>query len=558
MRVLANRFVCLTTVAVALVAMLSGCDGKATFFRFQLINQTPYPLTFFAVASSPEGIETALNLLDEPKVANAVADAEVEGPGEYWLRAIADVDGTPVEHTRGPVTMSDGNVGWAWRVVGEAVVEGTDAASLYAQSDLPIVIIDTNGQEIVDDPKVTATMHIIEGAEGELNRPDPADATFTSPIGIEIRGNSSQTFPKKSWGMELWDQAGEGVDAALLGMPEEEDWVFYGPWMDRSLVRNVFGYGIWSDMGWYAPRTRFCEVYLKDDPAVSIVESYEGLYVLTERIKRDGDRVDIESMDETHTAEPEITGGYLLEMMEPERLDEDEVGLPLSEGFVASLVYPSPDNITPAQQTWITNHLAAFETALFSANFTDPVQGYAPFINEASFIDYMILQEYFKNRDAFHSSTFFYKDREGALTMGPIWDLNITMGYFSFLDHEKIEGFILNTEDGGGISRSPWTRRLLEDPGFKQRFKDRWNALRDDILSTASMNAKIAGITGELKTAHARQFLRWKTLGYTLVPDLRFVMFAGPHPDSFQGEVAYLKKWLQERAVWIDANLDSL
>lgn len=558
MRLLANRVLCVASLAVALVVTLSACNGKATFFRFQLINQTPFEITFFAVADSEEGIAAAQNLLDGPEGANSVIGAEVEGPGVYWLRAIADVDGTPVEHTRGPLTMSDGNVGWTWRVEGETVVEGVDAASLYAQSDLPIVIIDTNGQEIVDEPKITATMHIIEDAEGALNRPDPADAAFTSPIGIETRGNSSQTFPKKSWSVELWDQAGEGVDAELLGMPEEEDWVLYGPWMDRSLVRNVFGYGIWADMGWYAPRGRFCEVYLRNDPAVSIVESYEGLYVLTERIKRDGDRVDIESLDETHTAEPEITGGYLLEIMEPERLDEGEVGLPLSEGFVASLVYPSPDNITPAQQTWITNHLTAFETALFSANFTDPVQGYAPFIDEASFIDYMILQEYFKNRDAFHSSTFFYKDREGALTMGPVWDLNIAMGYFSFLDHEKVEGFILNTEDGGGISRSPWARRLLEDPGFKQRLKDRWNELRETIFSTANINAKIDGIVAELETAQARQFLRWKTLGYTLVPDLRYIMFAGPHPDSYQGEVVYLKKWLHERAAWIDENLGSL
>ena len=553
----AYRSVCLAVAMLAVAASLSGCNGKATFFRFQLINQTPYEVTFFAVSDSEAGLETAENLLEESLPGTAVADAEVTGPGQYWLRAVADVDGTSIEHTRGPLAMTDGNVGWAWRVEGDAVVEGADAASLYAQSDLPIVIIDTNGQEIVDDPKITATMHIIEGAEGELNRPDPADATFTSPIGIEIRGNSSQTFPKKSWGLELWDAAGEGVPAALLGMPEEEDWVLYGPWMDRSLVRNVFGYGIWQDLGWYAPRSRFCDLYLHDDPAVSLAESYEGLYVLTEKIKRDGDRVDIASLNEEDVAEPAITGGYLLEIMEPERLDADEVGLPLSEGFVASLVYPDPEKITPVQQAWIQNHLAEFEAALFGENFTDPELGYGRFINEASFIDYMILQEYFKNRDAFHASTFFYKDRDGAIHMGPVWDLNIAMGYFSFAGLQETSGFILN-QDGGRIARSPWARRLLEDEGFKQRFINRWRELRSGALSTLHVNTKIDGIVAELDTAQARQFLRWKTLGFTLFPDIRYLMFAGPHPDSYQGEVAYLKRWLQERAEWMDANLGSL
>jgi hypothetical protein len=551
-----RHFNLFATILCATLA-LSACNGKADFFRFQLINQTPYEVTFFVVAESEAGLDTAVNLLAEPIPGNAMAEALVSGPGQYWLRAIADVDGTSVEHTRGPMTMTDGNVGWAWRVEGETVVEGADAASLYAQVDLPAVIIETNGQAILDDPKISATMHIIDGGEGVLNSPDPALATFSSPIGIETRGNSSQTFAKKSFGLELQDGAGSGTDAELLGMPTEEDWVLYGPWMDRSLVRNVFGYNIWSDLGWYAPRSRYCELYVHEDPAVSLVESYEGLYVLTEKIKRDTNRVNIASLSLEDTTEPAITGGYLLEIMKPDRLDADEVGLPLAGDFVASLVYPSPDKITDVQQAWIQNYLAQFETALFGANFTDSDLGYRRFINEESFIDYMILQEYFKNRDAFHSSTFFYKDRDDLIHMGPIWDLNIAMGYFSFAGHQETTGFILNTDEGQ-IARSSWARRLLEDDGFKTRYKARWNELRDGVLSTASVNGKIDGIVAELDTAQARQFLRWKTLGYTLFPDIRYLMFTGPHPDSYQGEVEYLKDWLQERAEWIDANLDLL
>lgn len=557
MRLLANRYVCLAATLLGLGLALSACNGKATFFRFQLINQTPYAITSFTVADSESGLNTAENVLDEALPGNTVGDANVDGPGEYWLRATADVDGTPVTRTRGPLTMTDNNVGWAWRLEDGEVVEGVDAANLYAESELPIVIIDTNGQAILDDPKITATMHIIESAEGENVRPDPDAATFTSPIGIETRGNSSQTFPKKSWGLELWDEAGDGVDAELLGMPEEEDWVLYGPWMDRSLIRNVLGYGLWADLGYYAPRTRFCEVYLQTDPEVPVVESYEGIYVLTERIKRDGDRVDISRLEPEDSRVPEITGGYLLELMEPSRLDPDEVGLPIADGFVASLVYPNPDDITDLQQRWIQGHLAAFEQALFSGTFTNPQSGYAKYIDEDSFIDYMLFQEYFKNRDAFHSSTFVYKDREDVLHLGPMWDLNIAMGYFSFQGLEGTEDFIL-TKEGGPIARSAWPRRLLRDPAFKERYIARWNELRDGIFDTTTMNTRIDGIVAEVGTAQARQFLRWKTLGYTLFPDIRYLMFAGPHPDSYQGEIQYLKDWLQERAEWIDANIDEL
>lgn len=550
-----KQYVRAAVLPLAVVVALCGCHPKVVFHRFQLINQSPWEITLFAVATSEAGLDSAPNLLAEPLPASAVADAEVDGPGQYWLRAIADVDGTPVEHIRGPVTMEDGNVGWAWRAEGDTAVEGVAPADLYAATDLPIVIIDTAGQTIIDDPKIEATMNIIDGEEG-VNRPDPATATFTNLIGIELRGNSSQTFPKKSWGVELWDEAGEGVDAELLGMPEEEDWVFYGPWMDRSLIRNVLGYGLWGELGYYAPRTRFCEVYLRDDPSVSIAESYQGLYVLTERIKRDGDRVDIARLEPEDIREPEITGGYLLEIMRPSRLDADELGLPLSGGFAASVIYPNPDDINDTQQRWIQDHLNAFEDALFGPNFTNPESGYARFIDVDSFVDYMIFQEYFKNRDAFHSSTFLYKDRDDVLRMGPMWDLNIAMGYFSFQGLDGVEDWILNKE-GGPIERSPWARRLLQDPAFRQRFIDRWTELRNGIFNTVNMNARIDDIVAELETAQARQFLRWKSLGFTLFPDIRYLMFAGPHPDSYQGEIEYLKTWLEERAEWMEANIDS-
>lgn len=133
----AYRSVCLAVAMLAVAASLSGCNGKATFFRFQLINQTPYEVTFFAVSDSEAGLETAENLLEESLPGTAVADAEVTGPGQYWLRAVADVDGTSIEHTRGPLAMTDGNVGWAWRVEGDAVVEGPTRRASMRKATCP-------------------------------------------------------------------------------------------------------------------------------------------------------------------------------------------------------------------------------------------------------------------------------------------------------------------------------------------------------------------------------------------------------------------------------------
>ena len=75
---------------------------------------------------------------------------------------------------------------------------------------LPQVNIDTFGDEIVDEPKIEAQMTITE---------DEA-SVFDGKIGIEIRGRSSQAFPKKQFGLEIWDEANEGINVSLLGFPE--------------------------------------------------------------------------------------------------------------------------------------------------------------------------------------------------------------------------------------------------------------------------------------------------------------------------------------------------
>lgn len=266
---------------------------------------------------------------------------------------------------------------------------------------------------------------------------------------------------------------------------------------------------------------------------------------------------DIAKLEPEDDMEPAITGGYLMEMRKPDRLDADEIAIPIADGFVVTPVSPNSDKITPAQVTWFQSHIIAFETALFGEDFRDPERGYAPYIDEESFIDYMLLQEFFKNRDAFHSSTFLYKDRDDVIHMGPIWDLNIAMGYFSFQGIQGTSGWLLS-EKGGQISRSRWTSRLLQDPAFARRYIERWRELRLGILASGKINSRIDAIASEIETAQARQFIRWPSLGMTLLPNINFLMFTGPHPDSYQGELIYLKEWLRERGAWMDEKIGGL
>ena len=75
-------------------------------------------------------------------------------------------------------------------------------------SNLPIVIIHTNGQEIPNEPKIPATMQIVDNGPGNRNEITGPFNDYDGNIGIEIRGSSSTMFPgAKRVSVCLWSEA---------------------------------------------------------------------------------------------------------------------------------------------------------------------------------------------------------------------------------------------------------------------------------------------------------------------------------------------------------------
>ena len=181
-----------------------------------------------------------------------------------------------------------------------SVVNYSSGQVSFTSSNLPIVIINTNGQTIPDEPKITADMGIIYNGIGQRNNIADPYNVYNGKIGIEIRGHSSQMFDKKQYGIELREVNGDDVKVALLGMPEEADWVLNASYIDRSLLRNVLTYKLSNDLGRYASRTRYCELVLNGE--------YRGIYIIQERIKRDKNRVDIKKMSKTDVSGDAVTG----------------------------------------------------------------------------------------------------------------------------------------------------------------------------------------------------------------------------------------------------------
>jgi len=150
---------------------------------------------------------------------------------------------------------------------------------------LPLVIINTNGQTIVDEPKINVGMQIIYNGPGQVNYITDPPNEYNGTVGIEYRGSYSATLPQKPYGLETRDSLGNNNNVPLLNMPSENDWILLANYNDKTFLRNILAFDLFNKMGNYAPRTHLCEVVLND--------VYDGIYVFTEKIKKDKNRVDI-------------------------------------------------------------------------------------------------------------------------------------------------------------------------------------------------------------------------------------------------------------------------
>src|ERR1043166_996241 len=276
---------------------------------------------------------------------------------------------------------------------------------------LPIIIVEAYGFQITNQTKATAEILVLTpfplGSERSCFLPVPGFTQRTAFLArIWVRGSSSAAYPKKPYRLELVDEGGSGLKSALLGMPRESDWILFPAYTDKTLMRDVLAYELWREMGHYAVRWRYVELFIRKSEirnpkseanpnaengkleggrAVSGAEGYEGVYVLMKKIKRGRHRLNIEKVRPEDSKEPEIAGGYIFKK---DRLNPGETGFKSSQRIHFAFEEPKERDITPAQKQWLTNYVNEFERVLFSEAFTDPINGYAKYIDVESFIDY--------------------------------------------------------------------------------------------------------------------------------------------------------------------------
>ena len=419
----------------------------------------------------------------------------------------------------------------------------------FDSTNLPLFIIETMGQTIQDEPKITARLKIIHQTDSYNHQTDPANV-YDGSIGIEIRGRYSASLPQKPFGLETRDIDGNNLNVSLLGMPAENDWILLANYNDKTFMRNSLTFDLFRKMGHYAPRTQHCEVLVNGQ--------YQGIYVFMEKIKRDKNRVDIATLNPDENTGDDLTGGYIIKVDYYETSDSwrsgfDPGGQPGDKvHFVYE--YPKADQITDEQKSYIQNFIRELETQMYSTGYTH--EKISKSINIQTFIDYFLLNELARNVDAYKKSAFFHKDKDskgGLLHAGPVWDFdwawkNINECYFGATDGS---GWAWEVHLCNPWPVPPgWMNRLLRDPVFAQKVNQRYFALRQSHFSEASIFNYIDSVAEVLGEAQTRHFVKWQILGINAgAPEV------DAQPATYAGEIAKFKLWISKRLEWLDANI---
>ena len=488
------------------------------------------------------------------------------------------------------VENASANVTYSWTVDGKSV--GQDAAytptesdlmkwiavtvtsgseTAYAQmffSELPVVYINTEGgQAITSKEKYIDATLTVQGNETYNSK---TTKLYNGATEIRGRGNSTWSQPKKPYRLKL------DKKTDLLGMGKSKHWVLLANYMDESLLRNTLAYNLSGAMGMEQMATVFVDVVLNGD--------FVGNYQLCENIRVDPTRVDIfdwesfaedsaaviadeNGMDEDTTDDltdymaenmgwitsgavtfggvtytiadypdieiPDITGGYLLE------LDEyyDEVSKFKTDSS-QPIMFKNPEYVNTNKDMigYVQEYVQAFEDAVQADSYTAYYEGetlhYSELYDFDALVDYWLINEIFFNEELNKKSTYMYKDIDGLMKMGPIWDMDWSSGG---------EGQTYHTEQWAtryystNAQAQNWYKFLIQDPYFFMKAQERYWQIRD--RQVADMMTEIDTSYELLKTSAKGNGERW---GYR---------------SDYKTYVDNLRNWFNSHLTWLDEQM---
>lgn len=292
--------------------------------------------------------------------------------------------------------------------------------------------------------------------------PDGTTAYQSDEAEVRARGHSTFSKPKKPFALKLDRRS------PLLGMKPHKRWVLLANFMDHSLLRNSLALAVarHTSLEW-TPNSRLVDVVVNGQP--------QGCYLLCEAIRVDDHRVRVARQ-----------GGFLVEIDsypgEPYRFVTRRRQLPVNIAY--------PKEPTAGEMDSIAARLNRVEDLLYGGD-TDWGRLYGEYLDRDAFADWWLVHELTQNAEPNGPrSCYMYRGEDGRLKAGPVWDFDlafITVGLDRGGDLRPVR---LNRPDAVRLTgdslynrHALWYDRLMQDPGFTRRVRERWQQMKPGLYA---------------------------------------------------------------------------
>ena len=447
------------------------------------------------------------------------------------------------------------------------VAQSENLSALYITSDDP----SAQGRDFVDASKsniATAQMLLVD-KDGKA----VYDGALTQ---LKARGNTTFTVAeKKSYQIKL----GKKSDLVACG-EKVKTWTLLAGYNDATFLHDKLFKDLAASLGMpYTAASDWVDLYYDG--------VYRGTYLVSEKNAVNKTGVDITDMEDayagvnagygsnmtTATAEnrygqtyqyttgltepANITGGYLLELNGTKLSGTPEPKYDEASGFMtargSAMNVKSPEWCGEDAMAYISEYYQAFEDAVYAqdadGNYTgynaETGKYYYEYCDLTSLVQAYLLQSLSGNSDAFYSSLFFYKDADGLMYAGPVWDMESTCG-------SGWNGYI--GPDNDFINGRYLVTALLKIPGFRAAVS---NYYHDTFLAQAQ---QLVGDDGKVMTGAARLSAS-AAMNYRQWPLIRVgnpnqSSHFWPAGTTYADTVADMNDWLTKRIAQMSAVYD--
>lgn len=348
-------------------------------------------------------------------------------------------------------------------------------------TELPVIRIHIPVSSITDKKTYRKTKFDIYRLGSDEGRWTASDAE----IEIRGRGNSTWGLPKKPYRIKF----PEKFSPIGLNHAKAKSWVLLAHDMDKSLLRNHLGFEL-SRILFSSSEKYHDEAALDFTPCSQMVnvysgDNYHGVYQMSDQMEVSKGRIDLDKLVAADGSDPvKITGGHLIET----NIHHDEpypVSFTSSKGIYMDHKYPKDDDMDISQYKYIEDFIRKAEAALYSSNFTDPVNGWRKWFDEKTLADFIIVKEFAGDMDGY-TSTYFYKRRGvDKIFFGPVWDLDKGWNNDKRTPHGNT---LTQLMIYGGFYMPPyinpdWFHRFWQDAEFRKFVGRRWASKKEQLKS---------------------------------------------------------------------------